>query len=264
MGQTPFIPLPAKLHSLTAYAATSVRDRPSPRRRLLSLALALGIEVLLLLAFLTLNFRPDRKPEFEGGMATFDLSAEEDVAEQTVQKKAEAQERPDKPVPPRPTIKAPEPEIVLPMLEVSKEVYAASDIAKLGTAAAPAESGARMAGGSAPGDSARVGTAPNGEPLYAAEWYREPTNAELSGYLPKNMPEQGGWGMVACRTAARFRVEDCVELGQGPAGSHLAGAVRQAAWQFLVRPPRVGGKPLTGEWVRIRIDYLRGGSPDPR
>jgi protein TonB len=101
-----------------------------------------------------------------------------------------------------------------------------------------------------------VGTAPDGQPLYAAEWYREPTNTELAGYLPKTMPDGGGWGIIACKTAPRFRVTDCVELGQGPAGSHLAGAVRQAAWQFLVRPPRIGGKSLVGEWVRIRVDYL--------
>jgi protein TonB len=116
-----------------------------------------------------------------------------------------------------------------------------------------------MAAGRGPGDSAIVGTAPNGEPLYAAEWYREPTNQELSTYMPRRMPDGGGWGMVACRTAERYRVTDCVELGQAPSGSHLAGAVRQAAWQFLVRPPRVGGKPMIGEWVRIRIDYDVGG-----
>jgi protein TonB len=56
-----------------------------------------------------------------------------------------------------------------------------------------------------------------------------------------------------------------VELEQRPAGSHLASAVRQAAWQFRVRPPRKNGRPMIGEWVRIRIDYIQsdtGGSFD--
>jgi protein TonB len=143
------------------------------------------------------------------------------------------------------------------MLIVSKEVYAASDIAKLGRPKAATANGRPHAGAAMPGDTPTVGTAPNGEPLYAAEWYREPTNRELAFYLPKRMPEGGGWGMVACRTAARFKVEDCVELASGPQGSGLGRAVRDASWQFLVRPPRVGGRVLVGEWVRIRIDYIR-------
>lgn len=143
------------------------------------------------------------------------------------------------------------------MLEVTREVYRASDISRLGSNAPgyARSADAGSAGGGGAGDSARVGTGPNGQPLYAAEWYREPTDTELSGYLPKSMPENGGWGVIACRTAPRYRVTDCIELGQDPPGSHFAGAVRQAAWQFLVRPPRIGGKPLVGEWVRIRIVY---------
>src|SRR6185369_17652351 len=69
----------------------------------------------------------------------------------------------------------------LQMLEVTKEFLDASDISKLGSNAPGA--GQQMAEGSAPGDSERVGTGPHGEPLYAAEWYREPTNTEVHAYL---------------------------------------------------------------------------------
>ncbi len=248
--------------SATTYSDRESGGRASPRRRALSFLLALAIEVLLLLAFFTLNFR-DRLPQFKGStLSTFDLSAESEqdrsATPQKKQKEQAAETRPPRPVPPvpKPAVKLPTPN--LDMLEVTREVYQAADISKLGSNA-PGYVRSADAGGSGgrqAGDSAMVGTAPDCQPLYAAEWYREPTNTELAGYLPKAMPEGGGWGIIACKTAPRFRVTDCVELGQGPAGSHLAGAVRQAAWQFLVRPPRIGGKSLVGEWVRIRVDYL--------
>lgn len=243
----------------THYRPDTGRERVSPRRRAASLLLALAIEILLLLAFINLNLEPAKKPIFKGGtLSTFDI-ANADYAkrtpQQTQRKQAEAT-RPPRPVPPRPKPEIRLPERPLDMLIVTKEVYAASDIAKLGSNAPNA--GTEVTAGSARGDSERVGTGPNGEPLYAAEWYREPTDAQLAAYLPKRMPEGGGSGLVACRTIDRYHVTDCVELGNSPPGSHLAGAVRQAAWQFLVRPPRVGGRPLVGEWVRIRIDYSVG------
>lgn len=218
----------------------------------------MGIELLLLLAFLNLDLTPAPKPQAQGGtLSVFDVAADHAASpRQSLAKQAPAPPRAaPHPVPP--------PLVVLPprkldLMVVDKATYAAADISKLGTAANPQlaqRSGASAAGSASPGDSERVGTGPNGEPLYAAEWVREPTHQELSTYLPKAMPDGGGWGLVACRTVAAYHVDDCVELGDGPLGSHLARAVRLAAWQFLVRPPRVGGKPLVGEWVRIRIDY---------
>jgi protein TonB len=122
----------------------------------------------------------------------------------------------------------------------------------------PARSAGSPGGGNAGAGTAVVGTAPGGQPLYAAQWHKRPTSAELSTYLPARM--QNGWGMVACRTVEDYRVEDCREVGQSPPGSGLSRAVRLAAWQFRVRPPRIGGKPMIGEWVRIRIEWSESGA----
>ena len=161
------------------------------------------------------------------------------------------QEPKPKPVPPRPHVPLPKPAAPpnrpLDLLVLSRDEMAAADIGKLGTAAG---AGTAVAGND---DSPVVGRGPRGETLYAAEWAREPTDTELGGYLPPNAPN--GYGLVACRTAPQNRVEDCVELENSPRGSRLASAVRQAAWQFRVKPPRKNGRALVGEWVRIRIDY---------
>ena len=238
--------------SATFQHSLNGQERAPLRRRAVSLGLAVAIEVLLLLAFLTIDLRNPARPQFRGGSITMIDLGKEKADSSSASKAPPSQaikEVPHPKLPPLPPTISQRP---LQMLEVSKEFLEASDISHLGSNAPGA---GQLAQGGAPGDSEMVGNAPNGEPLYAAEWYREPTNQELSTYLPKYMPEGGGWGMIACKTAARFHVEDCVELGQGPEGSHLAGAVRQAAWQFLVRPPRIGGKSMVGEWVRIRIDY---------
>lgn len=167
-------------------------------------------------------------------------------------KPVDVQERQPKPVPPRPPVTLPKPAAPpnrpLDLLVLSREEMAAADISKLGTAAGR---GVAVADGN--DDSPVVGRGPRGETLYAAEWAREPTDTELRGYLPQNAPD--GYGLIACKTAPQNRVEDCIELGQSPRGSRLASAVRQAAWQFRVRPPRKNGRPLIGEWVQIRIDY---------
>jgi protein TonB len=162
---------------------------------------------------------------------------------------------------PAPAKIKPPPPIVPPLvpwnvLPLTKQEFAATDIANKPSRAS-AEHGDEAAAGTGTGkDSGSAdgaGDGPGGERLYNAEWYTRPTHAEMATYLPANGPQEG-WGMIACRTVAQYHVEDCQELGESP-GSGLARALRQAAWQFRVLPPRIGGRPMIGAWVRIRFDF---------
>ena len=232
-----------------SYGATPLHRRAS------GLGLALGVNLLIVLALLTLGVR---LPLTRGSDVTVvdifppsrDAAEPEPAAPQ--KPKSLTAPSPRKPVLPPPIVPPAVPKELtrpLDMIIVTPQEYAASDIGKMPKAEAPAGSNA--------GDSEEVGRGPNGEILYAAEWARHPTHTELSTYVPRNAPE--GYGLIACKTAPGNRVEDCIELDQSPRGSHLASAVRQAAWQFRVKPPRKNGRAMIGEWVRIRIDYVNGG-----
>jgi protein TonB len=214
--------------------------------------LALGINLLLLLVLWGLGVvRSDRRPP--SSAIIVDMLPESHSAASPEQSKAVAHQnrttnrRTPKPppirLPVRPTI-APPPspaEKSQPWIEMNHDQLASADLRNI-----PSDGGGA-------GDSEVVGRGPHGELLFNAEWARHPTNAELSGYLPPDPPD--GWGLVECKTIPGDRVDDCIEIDQYPHGSHLAAAVRQAAWQFRVRPPRKGGKELVGSWVRILIDY---------
>ena len=240
---------------MPAYRLSSPYDRPPLRRRLSGFTLALAVNLVLLFVLMTLGILPPPARKTMHGIIVDLIPASRSAAPTRSRKAETARPRTEtnKPIPKPPPIILPvKPTITpppapatkpQPWIEMSKQDLAASDISKF-----PA------AGSGAAGDSEEVGRGPNGEVLYAAEWAREPTDAEVSGYLPRNAPD--GYGLIACKTIPNNRVEDCVELGNDPPGSHLASAVRQAAWQFRVRPPRKGGRALIGAWVRIRIDYI--------
>lgn len=225
----------------------------SLRTRAVSALLALAIGLLLILALVTLGVLPDRLNE-STVLATFDVrpKAEEDTrSAPKAAAKATPTRRPENPppvTPPPPLPPTPFPD----MLILNRQDFAAADIGRIAPSRAPgagADTGTAADDGT--GDS--VGKGPDGQPLYNAQWYREPTRAEMATYMPKRRVSGDSWGLIICKTVERYRVEDCRELGEAP-GSGMAGAMRQAAWQFLVRPPRVGGKPLVGAWVKIRFD----------
>ena len=231
--------------------------------------LALLAEGLLVLIVLTLgtSLTQHGTPGEILDVVRFRASSEQQQAAKSPEPKAEPepakevpkfQPQPPKEVqpeetPPQPVAK-PQP---TPKIVIASPVHAPAAAAAPPRPAAPPAANAPQfgpvnRGGGAPGDSQRVsGSGPNGEALYAATWYREPSNSELSGYLSTaNGP---GWGLIACRTVADYHVDDCVLLDEYPTGSNIGRAVLAAAWQFQVRPPRVGGRSMVGEWVRIRI-----------
>ena len=235
-------------------------------RRALALSLAVLIPALLLL--LLLSFGLEKPPIYrEQRVSTVALEARE-ISEEAPEASSPAHKRAETPpVSPQPAADEPTPAEPSPPQAAEPKV--------MPTVPAPSERSpsppippvaARPPGGRVYGppdtggspafrDTERVGTAPNGEPLYAAAWYREPRDDELRGYL--STASGPGWGLIACRTAPDYRVEDCVGLDEYPQGSQITRAVLAAAWAFRVRPPRLGGRSMVGAWVRIRIDYER-------
>ncbi|UUR06926.1 hypothetical protein [Sphingomonas glaciei] len=243
----------------------SVRRKPRGQR-LAGLFAALVLEALVVLALLTLGSGRMAEMAKEGvPLKTFDLAApspepmvevkppESKAVTKQVVAQPRAADRPQVPAPatPAPQVPAaPEP-VPTPLVQLNSKDLASADLRSF-----PSQSkAAAVSGPPAPSTASDTplvdGSGPNGEKLYAAAWQREPSESELRGYLSTAQP---GWALIACRTVANYRVEDCVSLGESR-GSQMARATLAAAWQFRVRPPRIGGRLQVGEWVRIRIDY---------
>lgn len=237
---------------------------PGLRERLPAIALALVFEALLVLLLLSLGSVKREVVAMTDTLVAFTTPAEQQEAEnEPVPAPApaeQAQAAPPMPTPPQaraaeeaprrplsPPLAAPR-----PILRNDFSLDSAPRTAPPAPAAKPQTYGPSFT--PSPGDTPRIaGSGPHGEPLYAARWYREPYDNELAGYL--STAQGPGWGLIDCRTVADYRVEDCVVVAESPQGSGIAKAVQAAAWQFKVRPPQRGGRPMVGEWVRIRIDY---------
>jgi protein TonB len=223
------------------------------------------VEALLVLAVLSLGLTERKPPEkVRPNLVSVTMrpaeekapekaAARPNPAKQAIQQPRQLAQPVPQPLAPKPAIKPPA--VIVP----TTNPLAALDISKLARSPsgppAPGRGPMGPANFAVAGDSKRVGSAPNGQPMYAASWYREPYDDELQGYL--STADGPGWALIACRTVPNFRVDDCVGLDEYPAGSRILRAVLAAAWQFEVRPPRVGGISQVGSWVRIRIDYIQ-------
>lgn len=236
------------------------RLRTDAGRRVVGIGVALLLEVLLLLLLYSLGQRSELAPEPPPLITTFDASEPEAPPAPPEEKPAEPEKaaqpvtRPqpaEQPQPPEPQAAPPPPAIILP-----RDTGPKVDISKLPREPAKPAPPKPMMGPPAPqpgrNDTPIVGRRPNGQPIYAAQWYREPTDQELAGYV--STMSGPGWGLIECQTAPEFRVTNCEFIAESPAGSHIGRAWLEAAWMFRVRPPRKGNSYLVGEWVRIRFD----------
>lgn len=221
--------------------------------------IALGLEALLLLALLALGQMHQPHRDVPMTSVAFDARDYSETPHQPTPKPATKSARAETPhlTEPQTTPQIAQVAPVQPpaaIIPVSPQQTQSFDLRNLPTKpSAPVGPAIGPAYTPAFGDSKQVGTAPNGQPMYAASWYREPTQQELAGYL--STAQGPGWGLITCKTVADYRVEDCVGLDEYPEGSNMLRAVLAAAWQFRVRPPRVNGVSQVGDWVRIRIEY---------
>lgn len=241
---------------MSAASYHSSNDRP---RRYGAALVALLIELLIALALLSLGAYQLTKPKVAQKLEVFDVRPQASAQKATARAHAKqtktdvsvarsvAPPPPIKPSRPKPITLGPE------VIQLDHDEFAKADIGKL--PAHPEDGEDSASAGSGKGKAAYgPGEGPGGEPIYDVAWYRRPTDAELNGYLPHGAPP-GGYALIACRMIDNYQVENCRALSESPVGSGLARAMRQAAWQFRVRPPRVGNKVQLGGWVRIRIDF---------
>lgn len=226
----------------------------SLRSRVVAALLSAGLLVLLLLALLSLGWTKVFKQQDGGHLVSVSFQEAQkgpkakamkaDHAEHSTQ----AQQRQTTPVENPPPQPVPTTRPSTSFIHLSREDFAASDISRF----SHANSGDAGTSSKAQGP----GEGPGGARLYRAMWYREPTDAELRPYIEHSAPP-GSWAIIACQTVEHYHVENCRELDEYPLGSGLARGLRRAAWQFLVWPPRIDGKPQVGTWVSIRFDFSR-------
>ena len=245
-----------------AYSEQTDWDRESLRRRGAGFAIALLLEALIIIAILSLGMRSGGPAVGTRGLSTFSLEAQ---SESAVSDKSETeapiiQKQPPKFSPPIPKallppvnpVQAPPPSP--DFIKVSKSEFDAMDLSKLPAGGGGA--GNNKGNGQGSKGMMGPGLGPGGAQLYPVAWLREPYESELSPYLAaiKRVPP-GASADIACRMAEHNRVENCQIIGESPRGTGLAKALRLAAWQFLVKPPRIDNKPQLGVWVRIHFDF---------
>jgi protein TonB len=253
-----------------SYQSSTYRSEASVQSRAVSFLLSFGFALLIVWMLIAMGALPPVLKDVHKAITlTLFPNQSSPIPKHAVAKTSHARSgaSPHAPTPqPKPAeqAKTPSPPVPWNVIPLTHDEMTSADISNKPMRAQMADASTQGAKGDDSGNDSVAtygpGDGPGGEQLFNAEWYRRPSDAELSFYMPKSGPSVG-WAMIACRTIERYHVDNCHELGETP-GSGLARALREAAWQFLVRPPRIGGRPQVGAWVRIRFDFTPNGGHD--
>lgn len=229
----------------------------SPRRsRYIAALLSLGVCALLLLAILSMAALSIQKGEPGSLLTAIKLTP---PPKEVLKAHAGAKSKPKATavphevqaaikLPPHVDIKNPN-KVEWPpgFIHMSHADLANSDISKFHTAA-PGGNGHENGGGGGHGGD----NGPGESSFYNVDWYRKPPKSVFDNYMrPGQSP--GRRAEIECRMIENYHVEDCHEVSEEPRGSGMARVMREASWQFLVRPPRLNGKTLLG--TRVHITY---------
>eukprot|EP01037_Dinobryon_pediforme_P010471 gene10471-10539_t len=226
--------------------------------RYVSALLSLAICALILLTLLSMAAIHDLAPGNRAILTALNLVPPVEKAKQPKPHKAARAPDPAQQTAPAATMKLP-PHINVNnpnkvewpdgFMHIDHLDMANGDIAKIHSGVGAGHAQASGGGGHSMGDG------PDDQGFYKAEWYRKPPRRALDNYMHPGQ-DPGRWAEIVCRMIEHYRVEDCHELAEEPRGSGMARVLREASWQFEVRPPRDNGKVLIGERVRIRYDFV--------
>jgi hypothetical protein len=220
--------------------------------------LAVAVELLVIAALLTLGRGYLEPKKHEDKLATFQVMPDAKPAPRpasratrvTPVKHDSGGAAPKSPTQDKPATPEPKPETPL-FIPLTSQEMAAADIGHMASASGNNAGDGRSTGRDS-GAAYGPGEGPGGERAYRGDWVRPPTPAEIGPYLPANL--QSGEASIVCRAIPDNRVDNCRSLSETP-GSGLGRALRLAAWQFHIRPTRIGSKFLVGQWVLIHFDF---------
>jgi len=111
--------------------------------------------------------------------------------------------------------------------------------------------GEGLGSGVGPGLGAGSGSAP-------PRLIRAPEQAELRALHPPEAlrARRGGIVSMRCRIRTDGALEACSTVRETPSGQGFAAAAVRAAPYFRFEPPRVDGRPVSGQTVTVRVEFM--------